>query len=59
MALILWVVALLLHRYLLPLLAVRVTLPPWQNVVAPLAVMVAVGNELTVTVVGALAAEQL
>ncbi len=35
----------------LPALAVRVTLPPVQNVVAPLAEMVAFGFELTVTVV--------
>jgi antibiotic biosynthesis monooxygenase (ABM) superfamily enzyme len=33
-----------------PPLAVKVTEPPWQNVVAPLAVIVAVGNGLTVTV---------
>ena len=37
---------------------VKVTLPPWQNVVAPEAVIVGVaGNALTVTVVAADAAE--
>ena len=41
------------HRYELPLLAASVTLPPWQNVVAPLGVIVAVGNALTVTTVAA------
>ena len=38
------------QRYDTPPDAVRVTLPPAQNVVAPLGVMVAVGNEFTVTV---------
>ena len=47
------------HRYELPVLAVSVTLPPAQNVVAPLAVMVAVGLFVTVTTVGADVAEQL
>ncbi len=47
-----WVVAALLHKYELAVLAVNVTLPPWQNVVAEPANMVgAVGNELTVTFV--------
>jgi hypothetical protein len=33
-----------------PALAVNVTLPPVQNVVGPLGVMVAVGNALTVII---------
>ncbi len=37
----------------MPELEVSVTLPPRQKVVAPPAVIEAVGNELTVTVVGA------
>ncbi len=38
--------------------AVNVTDPPEQNVVGPLAVIVGVdGNELTVTIIGELAAE--
>jgi choline-glycine betaine transporter len=38
----------------------RVTLPPWQNVVLPLAVITGVaGIAFTVTVVGAELAEQL
>ena len=41
------------HRYVLPALAVSVTLPPAQNVVAPLDVMVAAGAGLTVTTVAA------
>ena len=41
------------------MLAVSVTLPPGQNVVAPLAVMVAVGVEFTVTTIEAEVAEQL
>jgi hypothetical protein len=36
-----WVVAPLDHRYDVPEEAVSVTLPPWQKVVGPLAVMVA------------------
>jgi len=40
-------------------LAVSVTLPPGQNEVGPLAVMVAVGLFVTVTTVGADVAEQL
>ena len=40
------------HRYELAALAVSVTLPPAQSVVGPLAVIVAVGNGLTVTDVG-------
>ena len=39
------------HNQLLPALAVNVTLPPWQKVVGPLGVMVAVGSALTVMVV--------
>ena len=42
----------------MPVLAVRVTLPPWQNVVVPLGVMVAVGVP-TVTTVALDVAEQL
>jgi hypothetical protein len=38
------------HRYDTPPLAVSVTLPPAQSVVAPLGVIVAVGSEFTVTV---------
>ena len=53
------VVAPLDHKYELPLLAVRVTLPPWQNVVAPPGVIVAVGAGFTVTVVGDDVAPQL
>jgi len=41
------------HRYEFPVLEVRTTLPPAQNVVGPFAVIVALGNELTVTVLGA------
>ena len=40
-----------LHKYAAPALAVKVTLPPWQNVVDPLAVIVGVGNGFTVTTV--------
>ena len=47
-----------LHRYEVAALDVSVTLPPWQNVVAPEGVIVGVdGNGFTVTVVGADAAE--
>ena len=52
------VVALFDHRYVLPALEVRVTLPPGQNVVGPPAVIVAVGAGLTVTGVGAVVALQ-
>ena len=45
-----WVVAPFDHRYELAALAVSVTLPPAQRVVGPLAVIVAVGNALTVSV---------
>ena len=41
------------------MLAVSVTLPPAQKVVAPLAVIVAVGLFVTVTTVAAEVAEQL
>ena len=41
------------------MLAVSVTLPPGQNEVGPLVVMVAVGLFVTVTTVGADVAEQL
>mgnify|MGYP006271121275 CR=1 FL=1 len=37
------------HWYELPVLAVNVTLPPEQNVVAPPAVIAGVGNAFTVT----------
>ncbi len=37
----------------MPAGAVRVTLPPWQNVVGPLALMVAEGAGSTVTLVAA------
>jgi hypothetical protein len=47
------------QRYEEPALAVRVTEPPAQNVVAPDGVIVAVGSALTVTVVAALVALQL
>jgi len=38
------------QRYELPPPAVRITLSPWQKVVGPPAVIVAVGNGFTVTV---------
>ena len=37
---------------------VNVTLPPEQNVIGPLALTVGVGSELTLTVTGAVVAEQ-
>jgi hypothetical protein len=43
-----------LHRYDEPGLDVNVTLPPAQNVVGPLAVMLGVGSGFTVTAVAAL-----
>jgi len=52
-----WVVAPLLHSQLAPADAVRSTEPPAQNVVAPLGVIVATGNGLTVTLIGADVAE--
>jgi len=52
------VVAPLLHKYDVPVLAVNITEPPAQKVVALPAVMVAVGNEFTVTTVAAEVAEQ-
>ncbi len=42
----------------MPALALRVTLPPAQNVVAPDAVMLAVGAGFTPTLTGADVAEQ-
>jgi hypothetical protein len=48
----------LLHKYDVPVLAVNITEPPAQKVVALPAVMVAVGNEFTVTTVAAEVAEQ-
>lgn len=53
-----WVMAPLDHEYEVPEFAVRVTLPPAQNVVGPDAVMLAVGVVVTVTVVGAEVAGQ-
>jgi ribonuclease PH len=44
------------QRYDAPADAVSVTLPPAQNVVAPLAVIAATGGSMTVTVTGALVA---
>ena len=52
------VVAPLLHKYEVPVLAVKTTFPPWQKVVAEPAVIVAVGSALTVTAVAELVAEQ-
>ena len=46
-----WVVAPLLHRLPVALDEVRVTDPPAQNVVGPLAVTVGAGTLVTVTVV--------
>jgi hypothetical protein len=46
-----------LHRYELPELAVSTTEPPWQNVVGPPAVIVAVAEFVTVTATGVLVAE--
>jgi hypothetical protein len=48
-----WVVAPFDQRYELPALAVSVTLPPVQKVVAPLGVITAAGLALTVTAVAA------
>ena len=47
------VVAPLDQEYDAPLFAVSVTEPPAQNVVGPPALIVALGSELTVTLVGA------
>ena len=53
-----WVVAPFDQTFPLPADEIRMTLPPWQNVVAPVAVMVGVaGRALTVTVVPADGAE--
>ena len=52
-----WVVAPFDHEYDEPADAVRVTLPPWQNVVGPLALIEGAGSGLTVTLVAALVAE--
>ena len=46
------------HNQDVPALAVKFTEPPAQNMVAVLAVMVAVGNAFTVTVVEEDVAEQ-
>ena len=46
------------HRYDVPLEAVRVTLPPAQNVVAPDAVIVAVGVGFTATLTAGAVPEQ-
>ena len=51
------VVAPLLQEYDVPALDVKSTLPPEQKVVAPPAVIVAVGKTLTVTTVAALVAD--
>ena len=51
------VVAPVLHKYDAPALAVKVTLPPVQKVVAPPAVMFATGAAFTVMAVPALVAE--
>lgn len=45
------VVAPVLHKYDVPALAVKVTLPPEQKVVGPFAVMLAFGAAFTVTTV--------
>ena len=52
------VVAPVLQRYDVPVLAVNSTLPPEQNVVDVAGVIVAVGKALTVTTVAVLVAEQ-
>ena len=53
-------VALLLHKLPVAELDVSVTLPPWQKVVGPLALIVGTaGNGFTVTLVEAEVAEQL
>lgn len=52
-ALMLCVVVPLLHKYAEPVEAVNATLPPWQKVVAPPAVMVEVGKVFTTTITGA------
>lgn len=46
------------HKYAVPVVAVSVTEPPVQNVVGPLAVMVGVGADPTVTAVADDVAEQ-
>jgi len=46
------VVALLLHNQLLPAEAVSITVPPWQRVVGPLAVIVADDTCVMVSVTG-------
>lgn len=46
------------HKYDEPIEAVSVTLPPWQKVVVPLAVIVAVVLLFTLTAVAVLVAEQ-
>jgi hypothetical protein len=46
------------HKYAVPLLAVSITLPPLQNVVAPFGVMVGTGADPTLTDVADEVAEQ-
>ena len=48
-AVIVEVVAPLLHKYVAPALAVKTTFPPWQKVVGPPAVIVAAGEAFTIT----------
>jgi hypothetical protein len=43
------VVAVVDHKYVVPPLAIKSTLLPLQNVVAPLEVITAIGNGFTVT----------
>ncbi len=52
------VVSPVLQEYDVPALAVKTTLPPEQKVVAPPAVIVAIGKALTVTAAAVLVAEQ-
>ena len=42
-----------LHRYPLDEDEVRITLPPWQNIRGPLAVMVGISIGITITLVAA------
>jgi hypothetical protein len=52
-----FVVAPVLHKYEVPVLAVRMTESPWQKLVAPEVVMLVAGSAFTVTVVAADVAE--
>ena len=49
-----WVVAPLFHKYEVPVLAVNTTLPPWQNVIGPAAVIAACVICVIVSVTGVL-----